>query len=173
MLNSASAQLIATILAAFVQVGVKAWIFNNVPDICSPNQASQLTCPHNQVFYTASAVWFVIIFSFRYLTYVFIKGSSWSIATVWQWFGLSSSSLCHGRRCFFATALLLLAKTVPKFLDQIHLHTCHSQRCVIDSTGYRHQLFQLVCGRLRLPVSNPEEELCVVEQVQLYYQRST
>ncbi|KAF9012689.1 oligopeptide transporter [Cyathus striatus] len=48
-------QIIATILAAFVQVGVKQWIFNNVPDICDPNQKSQLTCPHNQVFFTASA----------------------------------------------------------------------------------------------------------------------
>ncbi|KAF9463568.1 oligopeptide transporter [Collybia nuda] len=53
-------QLVATILAAFVQVGVKTWIFDNVHDICDPNQASQLTCPHNQVFFTASAVWGLI-----------------------------------------------------------------------------------------------------------------
>ena len=50
-------QMVATILAAFIQVGVKEWIFRNVSDICHPNQISQLTCPHNQVFYTASAVW--------------------------------------------------------------------------------------------------------------------
>ncbi|PFH46867.1 hypothetical protein AMATHDRAFT_153607 [Amanita thiersii Skay4041] len=53
-------QLTATTLAAFVQVGVKTWIFANVDDICSPNQKSQLTCPHNQVFFTASAVWGLI-----------------------------------------------------------------------------------------------------------------
>ncbi|GLB37836.1 putative OPT oligopeptide transporter protein [Lyophyllum shimeji] len=53
-------QLIATCLAAFIQVGVKTWIFANVPDICDPNQKSQLTCPHNQVFFTASAVWGLI-----------------------------------------------------------------------------------------------------------------
>ncbi|KAF8891861.1 oligopeptide transporter [Infundibulicybe gibba] len=53
-------QLVATTLAAFVQVGVKAWIFGNVHDICKPNQKSQLTCPHNQVFFTASAVWGLI-----------------------------------------------------------------------------------------------------------------
>ncbi|KAF8637559.1 hypothetical protein AX17_002745 [Amanita inopinata Kibby_2008] len=53
-------QLVATVLAAFVQVGVKTWIFANVKDICSPNQSSQLTCPHNQVFFTASAVWGLI-----------------------------------------------------------------------------------------------------------------
>ncbi|KAF8911642.1 oligopeptide transporter [Gymnopilus junonius] len=53
-------QMIATILAAFIQVGVKEWIFSNVPDICSATQRSQLTCPHNQVFFTASAVWGLI-----------------------------------------------------------------------------------------------------------------
>ena len=29
----------------------------DISDICQPNQVLQLTCPHNQVFYTASAVW--------------------------------------------------------------------------------------------------------------------
>jgi len=53
-------QMIATILAAFIQVGVKEWIFNNVPNICQQDQVSQLTCPQNQVFYTASAVWGLI-----------------------------------------------------------------------------------------------------------------
>ena len=51
------AQMVATILAAFIQVGVKEWIFANVPDICQPGQISHLTCPYNQVFFTASAVW--------------------------------------------------------------------------------------------------------------------
>jgi OPT family oligopeptide transporter len=54
------AQLIATILAAFVQVGVKVWLFDNIEGICEPNQPSRLTCPHNQVFLTASAVWGLI-----------------------------------------------------------------------------------------------------------------
>ncbi|KAJ7594866.1 OPT oligopeptide transporter protein-domain-containing protein [Mycena floridula] len=53
-------QLVSTTLAAFVQVGVKSWMFSNINDICQPTQASQLTCPHNQVFYTASAVWGLI-----------------------------------------------------------------------------------------------------------------
>lgn len=52
--------MVSTILAAFIQVGVKEWIFHNVPDICNANQKSQLTCPHNQVFFTASAVWGLI-----------------------------------------------------------------------------------------------------------------
>ncbi|KAI0254429.1 OPT oligopeptide transporter protein-domain-containing protein [Lactifluus subvellereus] len=53
-------QLVATLFTAFLQVGVKQWIFGNVPDICSPDQSSHLTCPHNKVFFTASAVWGLI-----------------------------------------------------------------------------------------------------------------
>ncbi|KAI0067637.1 oligopeptide transporter [Artomyces pyxidatus] len=53
-------QLVATVLAAFLQVGVKTWIFANVPDICHPHQKSHMTCPHNQVFFTASAIWGLI-----------------------------------------------------------------------------------------------------------------
>ncbi|KLO10879.1 OPT oligopeptide transporter [Schizopora paradoxa] len=53
-------QLLATCIAAFVQVGVKEWMFANVKDICQVNQRSDLSCPHNQVFFTASAVWGLI-----------------------------------------------------------------------------------------------------------------
>lgn len=41
-------------------------MFNNIPDICTPNQPSFLTCPHNQVYYTASAIWYVCL-SFQLL----------------------------------------------------------------------------------------------------------
>ena len=65
--------MVATILAAFIQVGVKEWIFRNVSDICHPNQISQLTCPHNQVFYTASAVWWVLgSYVLCYLFYIYL-----------------------------------------------------------------------------------------------------
>ncbi|KAJ7265146.1 OPT oligopeptide transporter protein-domain-containing protein, partial [Mycena rebaudengoi] len=50
-------QLVSTFIAAFLHIGVKTWIFANVEDICQPEHKSQLTCPHNQVFFTASAVW--------------------------------------------------------------------------------------------------------------------
>ncbi|KIJ66008.1 hypothetical protein HYDPIDRAFT_110132 [Hydnomerulius pinastri MD-312] len=53
-------QAVGTLLASFVQVGVKQWMFDNVKDICSPTQESFLTCPHNQVYFTASAVWGLI-----------------------------------------------------------------------------------------------------------------
>ena len=51
------AQLIATVLVTSVQIGVKQWLFANVKDICSPIQSDLLTCPHSQVWFTASAIW--------------------------------------------------------------------------------------------------------------------
>ncbi|KAF8522157.1 OPT oligopeptide transporter [Hysterangium stoloniferum] len=53
-------QLVATILACFTQVGVKTWLFANVHDLCSVNQKDLLTCPRNEVMFTASAVWGLI-----------------------------------------------------------------------------------------------------------------
>ncbi len=62
--------MIGTALAAFVQVGVKHWIFGNIPDVCSQDQAFNLTCPYNQVFFTASAVWYVFICCLAYVPYL-------------------------------------------------------------------------------------------------------
>ncbi|KAH7104202.1 OPT-domain-containing protein [Auriculariales sp. MPI-PUGE-AT-0066] len=54
------AQAVATIVAGFVQVAVKTWMFENVADICSPTQPDNFTCPHNQVFLSASIIWGVV-----------------------------------------------------------------------------------------------------------------
>ena len=53
------AQSVATLLAGFVQVGVKQALFASVKDICTQGQKAMLTCPHNRVFFNASAVWCV------------------------------------------------------------------------------------------------------------------
>jgi OPT family oligopeptide transporter len=54
------AQLVATMLAAFVQVGVKQWLFAHVPNICNDDAPGGLICPHNRVFFTSSAVFGLI-----------------------------------------------------------------------------------------------------------------
>ncbi|SCZ95997.1 BZ3500_MvSof-1268-A1-R1_Chr8-1g09935 [Microbotryum saponariae] len=54
------AQLSSTFLACFVQVGVKRLLVSNVPDFCSPTQASHLICPGARVFYSSSIVWGLI-----------------------------------------------------------------------------------------------------------------
>ena len=90
------AQTIATALAGTVQLGVQAWMFQNIPDICTKDQEDGFTCPSTQVFGTASVVWGVIgpklQFSsgelYHSLTYFFLAGAvapfiPWALAKRW------------------------------------------------------------------------------------------
>ncbi|KAG9221094.1 hypothetical protein CCMSSC00406_0005467 [Pleurotus cornucopiae] len=54
------AQVIATIIAGTVQLGVQQWMFSNIPDMCQKGQSSGFICPSTETFYTASVVWGVI-----------------------------------------------------------------------------------------------------------------
>jgi OPT family small oligopeptide transporter len=54
------AQVCATALAGTVQLGVQAWMFENIPDMCSPDQRDGFICPATEVFGTASIIWGVI-----------------------------------------------------------------------------------------------------------------
>lgn len=49
-------QIVATIVAGTVQLGVQAWMFSNITDLCSPDQADGFTCPSTTVFGTASII---------------------------------------------------------------------------------------------------------------------
>jgi OPT family oligopeptide transporter len=51
-----SCQLIATIISGTVQLGVQAWMFSNIEDICSPDQKDGFICPSTAVFGTASII---------------------------------------------------------------------------------------------------------------------
>ena len=53
-------QVIATVIAGTVQLGVQSWMFTNIPDICSPTQKDGFICPSTEVFGTASIIWGVI-----------------------------------------------------------------------------------------------------------------
>lgn len=52
-----SAQLIASVWSAIIQVGVMNWALKVIPDVCSLSQPNDYTCPNSRVFYTASVVW--------------------------------------------------------------------------------------------------------------------
>jgi OPT family oligopeptide transporter len=54
------AQLAATVVAGTVQLGVQAWMFSNIPDVCDPRQPDGFICPAIEVFGTASVIWGVI-----------------------------------------------------------------------------------------------------------------
>lgn len=53
-------QVLATMVAGTVQLGVQAWMFTNIPDMCSPTQSDGFICPNTEVFGTASFIWGVI-----------------------------------------------------------------------------------------------------------------
>ena len=58
------AQSVATLLAGFVQVGVKQVLLATVKDICAEGQKSMLTCPQTRVFFSGNAIWCVASSSF-------------------------------------------------------------------------------------------------------------
>ncbi|KAI0331596.1 OPT oligopeptide transporter [Cubamyces sp. BRFM 1775] len=54
------AQIVAAVIAGTVQLGVQAWMFTNIKDMCSPTQPDRFICPGTTVFGTASIIWGVI-----------------------------------------------------------------------------------------------------------------
>ncbi|KAF8267140.1 OPT oligopeptide transporter [Lactarius quietus] len=83
-------QVVATMIAGTVQLGVQAWIFSNVEGVCSPTQKDGFICPSTTVFGNASIIWGVIgpqrIFSrgqlYYGLVFFFLIGAVLPIA---QW----------------------------------------------------------------------------------------
>ncbi|KAJ7260650.1 OPT oligopeptide transporter [Mycena rebaudengoi] len=53
-------QIIATVIAGTTQLGVQAWMFTNIPDMCNRDIQETFWCPSTQVFGTASIIWGVI-----------------------------------------------------------------------------------------------------------------
>jgi OPT family oligopeptide transporter len=49
-------QVVATIIAGTVQLGVQSWMFSNVKDMCSSTQPDGFICPSTTVFGTASII---------------------------------------------------------------------------------------------------------------------
>ncbi|RDB22006.1 Sexual differentiation process protein isp4 [Hypsizygus marmoreus] len=54
------AQVIAAAIAGTTQLGVQAWMFTNIQDMCDPHQRDGFICPGTEVFGTASIIWGVI-----------------------------------------------------------------------------------------------------------------
>ncbi|KAJ7894815.1 OPT oligopeptide transporter [Mycena leptocephala] len=55
-----TSQVIATIIAGTVQLGVQAWMFTNIEGMCDRDQKDGFWCPSTGVFGTASIIWGVI-----------------------------------------------------------------------------------------------------------------
>ncbi|KAJ7738247.1 oligopeptide transporter [Mycena maculata] len=55
-----TSQVVATVVAGTTQLGVQAWMFTHIPDMCARTQKDGFWCPSTGVFGTASIVWGVI-----------------------------------------------------------------------------------------------------------------
>ncbi|KAF8961204.1 OPT oligopeptide transporter protein-domain-containing protein [Flammula alnicola] len=53
-------QIVATVVAGTVQLGVQSWMFTNIMNVCHSDQKNNFTCASTQVFGTASIIWGVI-----------------------------------------------------------------------------------------------------------------
>ena len=51
------AQLFAVVVTASLKVGLRYFLFERFPDICTPDQPQRLVCPVVPVFFTSSVVW--------------------------------------------------------------------------------------------------------------------
>jgi OPT family oligopeptide transporter len=49
-------QVVATVVAGTVQLGVQAWMFSNIEDLCLHDQKDGFTCPQISVLGTASII---------------------------------------------------------------------------------------------------------------------
>ena len=76
-------QIVATVIAGLVQIGVQSWMFDNIPDMCEPHQKDHFTCAETEVFYTSSVIWGVVgpklLFSpgqvYSFLRFFFLFGA--------------------------------------------------------------------------------------------------
>ncbi|TVY83460.1 Sexual differentiation process protein isp4 [Lachnellula suecica] len=55
-----TAQVVATTLSCFIQVGVLNFALGNIKDVCTPHQEQHFTCPGGKVFFSASVIWGLI-----------------------------------------------------------------------------------------------------------------
>ncbi|KAF8218300.1 OPT oligopeptide transporter protein-domain-containing protein [Mycena galopus ATCC 62051] len=53
-------QVVATLIAGTVQLGVQSWMFSHIPDLCSAHQQHDFNCASNNTFGTASIIWGLI-----------------------------------------------------------------------------------------------------------------
>ncbi|KAK4486552.1 hypothetical protein RD792_009237 [Penstemon davidsonii] len=54
------AQVVGTLIAAFVYLGTAWWLMESIPNICDSSSDTVWTCPSDHVFYDASVIWGLI-----------------------------------------------------------------------------------------------------------------
>jgi hypothetical protein len=108
-------QVVATIFAGTVQLGVQTWTFSNIEGLCNPDQKYGFTCPHTTVFGNAS----IIVSKLVVLAHTFYI--SW-LKDVLQWGVIGPQRLfSHGQLYYGLVFFFLIGVLAPLF--QWILHT--------------------------------------------------
>ena len=162
-------QVVATIVAGTVQLGVQAWLFSNVEDLCSDSQKDGFTCPRTTVFGTASIIVHYILPS------DFVLVTNFTLAVGCHW---SATSLL-ARTTLPRPLVLLLARRnspaypvgianevqdgipeIPQFPAHFHCDECNATRNTDQLRTLGHHL-------LHIQLRDPSPPLQLVGQVQL------
>ena len=53
-------QMVATLISSITQIGVLNWMFNYIPNICTPDAINGFTCPIARVHFNGSILWGVV-----------------------------------------------------------------------------------------------------------------
>jgi hypothetical protein len=77
------------VVAGTVQLGVQAWMFSNIEDLCSHDQKDGFTCPNISVFGTASIIVSCSCIIVPFLNTVVVVGRHWTAACALAWSALS------------------------------------------------------------------------------------
>jgi OPT family oligopeptide transporter len=113
-------QVVAAIVAGTIQLGVQAWMFTNIKDMCNGNH--YFSCPNTEVFGTASIIWGVIGPQRQFvkgqlyyaLTFFFLVGA---ICPVITW----TISRKYPNRCDRLTAFMrLLSHRLRSFVKYVN-----------------------------------------------------
>ena len=162
-------QVAATVIAGTVQLGVQAWLFTHVEDLCNPKQKDGFICPSTTVFGTAS----IIVRSQFHRGVVPIAYIADSVGCHW-----SSASLLTGCAVLRARVLLLgrcpsttypmgTAQEVQVWIPQVSQLPAYIHRHGQHAARNAPQLCALGPHLLRVQLCHPSSSLWLVVEVQL------
>ena len=111
-------QVVATIVAGTVQLGVQAWMFSNIEGFCNADQKDGFICPDITVFGNSS----IVVSNFVVLAQTFLYYVLKSLCC-------SGASL--GRDVYFPTVSSIMASSFSSLPASLHL--CSSGYCTKSS----------------------------------------
>jgi hypothetical protein len=108
-------QVVATIVAGTVQLGVQAWMFSNIEGLCDADQNDGFICPYTNVFGNAS----IIVSNLVVLPHTFCV--PWLKDVVLQWGVIGPRRLfSHGQLYYGLVFFFLLGIIAPLFQWILH-----------------------------------------------------